>query len=296
MRLQIERRGRPLQALVRPTISPIGDVHLNADKMQIAAMAPSAQQERSMGAPGINGPRSGGGGPSTHTLSTTPTQGLLEVQLNRELEGPMSRLGIKEPSPVFNNLPRAEVGPEQRPGHNVDDEQTQMSASSTKPASLDGKSVASGTTFALDEKESLRPDDSASVKAAEEEDSYSGPASGAPSSRVGSEAGGRAFRDQFQEISQRIGPGMPRGSLANGKGFPGIVEEGPQGPLQPLAPTVQVPPIVPGREPVHISGGPFGLTRQDPDEKLLEALESPKDRLFLLRLEQDVITFVRDSK
>ncbi|KAA6407956.1 MAG: hypothetical protein FRX48_08307 [Lasallia pustulata] len=262
----------------------------------IAAMAPSAQQERSMGAPGINGPRSGGGGPSTHTLSTTPTQGLLEVQLNRELEGPMSRLGIKEPSPVFNNLSRAEVGPEQRPGHNVDDEQTQMSASSTKPASLDGKSVASGTTFALDEKESLRPDDSASVKAAEEEDSYSGPASGAPSSRVGSEAGGRAFRDQFQEISQRIGPGMPRGSLANGKGFPGIVEEGPQGPLQPLAPTVQVPPIVPGREPVHISGGPFGLTRQDPDEKLLEALESPKDRLFLLRLEQDVITFVRDSK
>ena len=36
--------------------------------------------------------------------------------------------------------------------------------------------------------------------------------------------------------------------------------------------------------------------RQTPDEKLLEALESPKDRIFLLRLEQDVIEFVKDSK
>jgi hypothetical protein len=36
--------------------------------------------------------------------------------------------------------------------------------------------------------------------------------------------------------------------------------------------------------------------RQTPDEKLLEALDSPKDRIFLLRLEQDVIEFVKDSK
>ena len=39
-----------------------------------------------------------------------------------------------------------------------------------KPPSIDGKSITSGTTFALDEKESLRPDDSASVKAAAEDD------------------------------------------------------------------------------------------------------------------------------
>lgn len=259
-------------------------------------MVPSAQNERPMGVSGVNGQRSGGVVPSAHTISTTPTQGLLQAQLDRELQDSMSRLGIKEPPPVFNSLPGAEVGPEQRSGLSVDDGHTQISTSSTKPASLDGKSVASGTTFALDEKESLRPDDSASVKAAEEEDSYSGPASGAPSSRVGSEAGGRAFRDQFQEISQRIGPGMPRASPANGKVFPGIIEEGPQSALPPMAPAVQVPPIVHGREPIHISGGPFGITRQDPDEKLLEALESPKDRLFLLRLEQDVIAFVRDSK
>jgi hypothetical protein len=35
---------------------------------------------------------------------------------------------------------------------------------------------------------------------------------------------------------------------------------------------------------------------QNPDEKLLEAMASPKDRLFLLRLEQDVINFVQSSK
>ena len=47
------------------------------------------------------------------------------------------------------------------------------------------------------------------------------------------------------------------------------------------------------------TGAPDGFSlfyRQTPDEKLLEALESPKDRIFLLRLEQDVIEFVKDSK
>jgi hypothetical protein len=38
------------------------------------------------------------------------------------------------------------------------------------------------------------------------------------------------------------------------------------------------------------------IYRQAPDEKLLEALASPRDRLFLLRLEKDVIEFVQDSK
>jgi hypothetical protein len=36
--------------------------------------------------------------------------------------------------------------------------------------------------------------------------------------------------------------------------------------------------------------------KHTPDEKLIEAMESPKDRIFLLRLEQDVIEFVKDSK
>jgi hypothetical protein len=61
----------------------------------------------------------------------------------------------------------------------------------TKPPSLDGKSITSGTTFALDEKESLRPDDSASVKAAEDDDAFSGRGSIVAGSRIGSEAAGK---------------------------------------------------------------------------------------------------------
>ena len=177
----------------------------------------------------------------------------------------------------------------------VEDDQTQLSNSSTKPASLDGKSVASGTTFALDEKESLRPDDSASVKAAEEEESFSGPASGAPSSRVGSEAGSRAFRDQFYEISERMVVPLHRGAVVNRFGVPGIKEEDSPG-AAPSSIPIASDPTLPTDAPFRGIATPYGFAQEGPDEKLLEALESPKDRLFLLKLEQDVISFVRDSK
>lgn len=39
-----------------------------------------------------------------------------------------------------------------------------------------------------------------------------------------------------------------------------------------------------------------GFYSQNPDEKLLEAMQSQKDRFFLLKLEQQVIEFVQDSK
>ncbi|KAI9712561.1 MAG: hypothetical protein M1812_006870 [Candelaria pacifica] len=164
-----------------------------------------------------------------------------------------------------------------------------------KPPSLDGKSVTSGTTFALDEKESLRPDDSASVVAAEEEDLFSPPGSGAASSRVGSEAGARAFRDQFYEISDRMGPVAQRIPIP-----PRTNDISAQAPISLTnsishAPGV-VQPSLPGLETFQGTGAPYGFAQQAPDEKLLEALESPKDRLFLLRLEQDVIDFVKDPK
>lgn len=177
----------------------------------------------------------------------------------------------------------------------VDDDQTQLSNSSTKPASLDGKSVASGTTFALDEKESLRPDDSASVKAAEEEESFSGPASGAPSSRVGSEAGSRAFRDQFHEVSERMVVPLHRGAVINRFGVPDIKEEDSPGAAPPSI-AIASDPALSADAPFRGIATPYGFAQEGPDEKLLEALESPKDRLFLLKLEQDVISFVGDSK
>ena len=240
---------------------------------------------------GMNGNQSQQSPLSKNGVTESPSAS----QLHRELQNSMSRLAVREKSPSSSPPSERDQVTTIRAGQKSDDGQTQVSSSSTKPASLDGKSATSGNTFALDEKESLRPDDSASVKAGEEEDFYSGPASGAPSSRVGSEAGSRAFRDQFYEISERMGPGPHRSYPAGRRGIPGIEEEAPQMSLPPLAAALPTPVALPRPEVITPIGAPFGFEYKEPDEKLFEALESPKDRLFLLRLEQEVITFVRDS-
>lgn len=157
----------------------------------------------------------------------------------------------------------------------------------TKPPSLDGKSITSGTTFALDEKESLRPDDSASVKAAEDDDTFSGRGSIVAGSRIGSEAAARAYRAQFYEPPDK-------------RPIPSMIEKHSQGVSTPQSGSSgQLPTDEKPKALESDAGGPnaFNLFyRQTPDEKLLEALDSPKDRIFLLRLEQDVIEFVKDSK
>lgn len=159
--------------------------------------------------------------------------------------------------------------------------------SSTKPPSLDGKSTTSGTTFALDEKESLRPDDSASVIAAEDDDTFSGRGSIVAGSRIGSEAAARAYRSQvYGAIDRRA---LPAES--------GIRELGADAPRstssdQELSSASQ-----------KATGGSVDeaevfelFYKQGPDAKLLEALDSTTDRVFLLRLEQQVIQFVKNSK
>ena len=174
------------------------------------------------------------------------------------------------------------------------DEKSQVS-SSTKAASLDSTSIMSTSTYHMDEKESLRPDDSASIKAGEEDESHSGPASGAPSSRVGSEAGGKfAFRDQFNEISERIGPNN-RAMLAARHVNPTIAEESTK-----ILPGVSLPldtamAAANQNKPPVMAGAP-AFKQISPDEKLIEALETPKDRLFLLQLEEQVITFIKNQK
>lgn len=155
----------------------------------------------------------------------------------------------------------------------------------TKPPSLDGKSITSGTTFALDEKESLRPDDSASVKAAEDDDTFSGRGSIVAGSRMGSEAAARAYRDYNPTERKLMQPMLER--QVPGESTPRSGSSGQQ-------------TTDDGKPKIEGAAGapdPFNLFyRQTPDEKLLEALDSPKDRMFLLRLEQDVIEFVKDSK
>ncbi|KAK8218799.1 hypothetical protein IWZ01DRAFT_165215 [Phyllosticta capitalensis] len=164
-----------------------------------------------------------------------------------------------------------------------DDNATQVSSSnsSVKPPSLDGKSVASGTTFALDEKESIRPDDSASIRAVEEdrEDVFSPPDSVAPGSRVGSDTGaGRAFRDQLNEISATSHRGILPARMAQTLSSNEVNRPSPLslGSIQENENVSQPQPM--------------------PDEKLLEALQSPRDRLFVLKLEQDVLDFLRNTE
>ena len=224
-----------------------------------------------------------------HTVDSPSAQ-----QLHQQLQSSMSRLAVKDPHSALKPLNDQQKSNISRAGLRFDDEQTQMSSSSTKPASLDGKSTTSGTTFGLDEKESLRPDDSASVKAAEDDEFASGPASGAYNSRVGSEAGSRAFRDQFYEITENISSASHRAHASGRRIISGIEEEGPKSTNSPLTPSLPAPVTIVPPQPVPTNGPSIDYNYQEPDERLFEALGSPKDRLFLLRLEQEVITFVRD--
>lgn len=170
----------------------------------------------------------------------------------------------------------------------TDESGTQISSSSgsAKPPSLDGKSVASGTTFALDEKESLRPDDSASVKATDDEDVYSPPGTGMAGSRPDSDDGVRAFRDQLREISC-MDPSRQSSSPASfghtGTQPQGVLYVPPQGPGVGTVPGTSRSPPIDGFD-------------MPPDPKLLEALDSPKDRIMVLKLEQDIVDFVKDAK
>jgi hypothetical protein len=177
----------------------------------------------------------------------------------------------------------------------AEDSSTQLSSSdgSGKPPSIDGKSVASATTFALDEKESLRPDDSASLRAVEEEDVTSPPDSVVNDSRHGSDNGAaRAFRDQLHEIAV-MNPQSQRGVP------PGRFPNMPPGPHMLYDPNQALNGGRPMSQPVG-----SGMPNMDgvpnlpsaPDEKLIEALQSPRDRLFVVKIEQDFIDFIKDSR
>ncbi|RDA88546.1 hypothetical protein CP532_5821 [Ophiocordyceps camponoti-leonardi (nom. inval.)] len=172
----------------------------------------------------------------------------------------------------------------------VSDESQKCDSSSelgTKPPSLDGKSITSGTTFALDEKESLRPDDSASVKAAaEDDDTFSIRGSLITGSRMSSEVAARGRSIQLGDIPERTSAERPLGTPGNGIPTPqSSASERPQvvNPAMPLSTDTS-------SDALNV------IYRQAPDDKLLDALTSPRDRYFLLRLEKDVIDFVQDSK
>jgi hypothetical protein len=162
-----------------------------------------------------------------------------------------------------------------------EDDRTHLSNSSTKPTSFDSKSMASVTTFAMDEKDSLRPDDSASVQAIDEEESLSGHASGAPNSLTGSEAGAR-FRDaQRHRVPLHSAVPMYTDGSQRANGVS-------------MADSVANNFVV--ANPAAFSGQAIHGFPSEPDEKLIEAMKSPKDRLLILQLEERVRNFIQNSK
>ncbi|RKF64885.1 putative r3h domain-containing protein [Erysiphe neolycopersici] len=158
----------------------------------------------------------------------------------------------------------------------------------TKLLSIDDKNVTSGTKFVMHDKDSYAPDNSASLKAAEHSEIFSGRGLIIAGSRIGLEASARADHAQCCELS------IQHRSISQ------VQEHGihdvtiNQSPLPGQRLLDERKPNITG-----VSDTPEGFNlfyRQTPDEKLLEALDSAKDRIFLLRLEQEVIEFVRSSK
>ncbi|MCJ1435520.1 hypothetical protein MMC27_004894 [Xylographa pallens] len=261
----------------------------------VAAMAPPSQPKQNLNKVDDRKGRPGDSMPAPK-LRAPPMESPAVNNLHSDLPISLSRLDLKDSLLTVNDDSNSDLSGVPQNVLMLDDEKSHLSVSSTKAPSFDGKSVASGTTFAMDEKESLRPDDSASLKAVEEDDSNSGPASAAASSRIGSEAGGKAFRDQFNEISERIGPGGHR-SLPLSRGIASTSMETTQtGPLISLTSTIPVAAAHPRPEALPASVPAALYNYQEPDEKLVEAMETPKDRLFLLQLEEQVISFIRDSQ
>lgn len=195
------------------------------------------------------------------------------------------------PSLVINGINSASTGPSskaQSPSDEVSQKADSSSELGTKPPSLDGKSITSGTTFnALDEKESLRPDDSASVMAADQDDDvFSIRGSLIAGSRMGSEVAARVYRIQLGD--------MPPRSVAPQHV---IVESGNRAVTAPQSVSMEQQPVTDAKIAlVGATSAPNGMYGQNPDEKLLEAMQSQKDRFFLLKLEEMVIEFVQDSK
>lgn len=178
----------------------------------------------------------------------------------------------------------------------TEDDQSHLSNNSSRePPSFDTKSIASVTTFAMDEKESLRPDDSASVQAVDDEDSSSGPSCD-PSVQGEAE----------QLVLPRVLP-QPSGNVVGiSRRYPSITLANPPrfGDL-PMSPITEAEEFRQARalpqemidiEAPQLRGG--GLEHRSqmlavmPDEKLLDALASPKDRLPLLQLEEKILVFI----
>lgn len=172
----------------------------------------------------------------------------------------------------------------------AEEDRSQLSTSSTKQHSFDAKSVASATTFAMDEKESIRPDDSASVRAVDDEDA---------SSTLGRQALYSQDSDIVLPTMKTIAPRSGGGpvTLANRR-FQTLINPPRFGDLEaePSESTVEAttPLITPST--IQDDGLRAPLVPIPPDERLLDALASPKDRLSILQLEERFLYLIKQDE
>lgn len=216
--------------------------------------------------------------------ATKPT----EAQVANEEKSGQSPITLEKLSLGRAKIERNAVESGGDSADSYEEDQSQLSSSSmNKPHSFDTKSLTSVTTFAMDDKESIRPDDSASVRAVD--DDHPHPALSRHSS----------FQHDVDNHVYR-GPRSFPPVIIPGRRFPTMLNPPRFGnlPVSPVMETqdVQMPrPATPvlsiedAREPVTI-------VQLDPDEKLLDALTSTKDRLALLQLEERVLQFLRSDR
>lgn len=168
------------------------------------------------------------------------------------------------------------------------EDQSQVSSSSlNKPHSFDTKSLASVTTFAMDDKESIRPDDSASVRAVDDENPHSA------LSRHSS------FQHDSEALAQRSSRGFSSNVTIPGRRFPTLANPPRFGTL-PISPVLESQDVHMPKQNVQVMSlddprEPVLTIPTQPDEKLIDALASAKERLALLQLEEKLINFLRSA-
>ena len=169
-------------------------------------------------------------------------------------------------------------------GESLEDDHSHLSSSSMKQQNFDTKSMASVTTFAMDEKESIRPDDSASVRAVEDDETSNAPrkeGSSVSNARISirpSTSGVTIAARRYHTLTLTNPPRF--GDLP----APVIQAESHEQPPPSEASSEQQ-----SEANEHVPALPIA-----PDEKLLDALASPKDRLPLLQLEEKFLALTVD--
>lgn len=234
--------------------------------------------------------------PSAHrTIAASPAVAKLDgegpknlTQSITDVTGAIEGLALVKEASMAGKVPKIAPGTD-----STEDDQSHLSNSS-KPQSFDTKSMASVTTFALDEKESIRPDDSASVRAAEEDDFTHGQQFITEGTQITSEQAALAARANPRFVVQNslAARRYPTLTIANQPRFGDL-------PLTPILTSGDPQPPKPS-SPVPLdeqnSHSRLPVLAVAPDEKLLDALATPKDRLPLLQLEERVIAFLKQDR